>query len=88
MDDCDIIVIENFLNLEVHQNPINGSKVTAILLNGWILLIGGVSSGEGLGLRLAQEACFFMDSFIIKVFFLEMVLQHYFRKCSVLVRFF
>ena len=35
-------------NPEVHQNPINGSKVTAILLKGWILPIGGASAVEGL----------------------------------------
>ena len=29
-----IIVIKNILNLEGHQNPITGSKVTAILLTG------------------------------------------------------
>ena len=36
------------LNLEVHPNCITGSQVTAILLNGWILSIGGVSAVEGL----------------------------------------
>jgi hypothetical protein len=35
-----IIVIQNFLNPKGHQNQINGSKVTAILLKGWILPIG------------------------------------------------
>ena len=39
-------VIKNFLNPEGHQNPISGSKVTAILLNGWIWLIGEASAGE------------------------------------------
>ena len=29
------------LNLEGHPNRITGSRVTAILLNGWILPIGG-----------------------------------------------
>ena len=42
------IVIKNFLNPEGHQNPINGSKVTAILLKGQILPIGGASAMEGL----------------------------------------
>ena len=48
-----VIVIQNVLNPEGHQNPISGSKVTAILLKGWILPIGGASAGEGLpcGLR-------------------------------------
>ena len=40
------IVIKNFLNPEEHQNPISGSKVTAILLKGLILPIGGVASGR------------------------------------------
>ena len=43
-----VIVIKNFLNPEGHQNPFNGSKVTAILLNGQILPIGGASAVEGL----------------------------------------
>ena len=35
-----VIVIKNFLNPEGHQNRISGSKVTAVLLMGWILPIG------------------------------------------------
>ena len=35
-----VTVIKNFLNPEGHQNPTSGSKVTAILLKGWILPIG------------------------------------------------
>ena len=42
------IVINNFLNLKGHQNPIIGSKVTAVLLKGWVLPIGGASAVEGL----------------------------------------
>ena len=41
-----VIVIMNFLNPEGHQNPISGSKLTAILLKGWILTFGGVSLGR------------------------------------------
>ena len=41
-----VIVILKFLNPEGHQNPISGSKVTAILLKGWILPIGRGSSGR------------------------------------------
>ena len=41
-------MIKNFLNPEGHQNPLSGSKVTVILLKGWILSIGGASPGEGL----------------------------------------
>ena len=42
------MVIKNFLNPKGHQNPINGSIVTAILLKGLILPIGGASAVEGL----------------------------------------
>ena len=45
-------MIKNFLNPEGHQNPISGSKVTAIILKGWILPIGGASAGEGLRLQV------------------------------------
>ena len=36
------------LNLEGHQNRNTGSRITVILLNGWILPIGGASVMEGL----------------------------------------
>ena len=42
-----VIVIKNCLNPEGHQNPISGSKVTAILLKGWVWPIGGASAVEG-----------------------------------------
>ena len=41
-----VIVIKNLLNPEGHHNLISDSKVTAILLNCWILPIGGVASGR------------------------------------------
>ena len=41
-----IDIFSEILNLEGHQNCRIGSKVTAILLNGWILPTGGVSSGR------------------------------------------
>ena len=34
--------------VEGHLNFITGSRVTAILLNGWILPFGGASAVEGL----------------------------------------
>ena len=52
-----VIVIKSFLNPEGHQHPISGSKVTAILLKGWIWPIGEASAGEGLRLQPAQQAC-------------------------------
>jgi hypothetical protein len=36
--DCITILWEN-LNFKGHQNRITGSRVTAILLNGWIFLL-------------------------------------------------
>ena len=36
------------LNLKGHHNCIIGSRVTKVLLNGWILPIGGASALEGL----------------------------------------
>ena len=45
------------LNLQRHPNCITGSKVAAILLNGWILPIGGASAVKGLRLQPAQQAC-------------------------------
>ena len=43
-----VIVIKTFQNPKGHQNPINVLKVTAILLKGWILPVGGASAVEGL----------------------------------------
>ena len=39
-----INILLEILNLEDHLNHYIGSKVTAILLNGWILPTGGVAS--------------------------------------------
>ena len=41
-----VTVFKEILNPKGHLNRITGSKVTAILLNGWILPIGGASSGR------------------------------------------
>ena len=41
-----INIFTEILNPEGHQNCCIGSKVTAILLNGWILPTGGASSGR------------------------------------------
>ena len=41
-----LIFFSEILNLEGHQNCWTGSKVMAILLNGWILPPGGASSGR------------------------------------------
>ena len=41
-----VIIFQEILNPKGHPNRITGSKVTAILLKGWILPIGGASSGR------------------------------------------
>ena len=41
-----VTIFKEILNLEGHPNRIAGSKVTVILLNGWILPIGGASLGR------------------------------------------
>ena len=43
-----VTILKNILNLEGHPNRITGSRVKAILLNWWILPIGGFSAVEGL----------------------------------------
>ena len=53
-----VTIFKEILNLEEHPNRITGSKVMAILLNWWVLLIGGASAVMGLRLRPAQPACF------------------------------
>ncbi len=37
---------KDILILEGHQNHITGSRITANLLNGWVLAVGGVASGR------------------------------------------
>ena len=43
-----VAIFLKILNLEGHLNRITSSRVTAIMLNGWILPIGGASALEGL----------------------------------------
>ena len=43
-------IFSEILNLEGYPNRITGSKVTAILLNGWIFSIGGASAVKALRL--------------------------------------
>ena len=43
-----VTIFVEILNLKGHQNCITGSRVTPILLNGWILPIVGASAVEGL----------------------------------------
>ena len=43
-----VTIVLEILNLEGHLNRITRSRVMAILLNVWILPIGGASAVEGL----------------------------------------
>ena len=52
-----VTIFQEILNPEGHPNRITGSNVTVILLNGWILPIGGASLVKGLRLKPAQQAC-------------------------------
>ena len=51
------------LNPEGHTNHITGSKIAAILLNGWILPIGKASAVKGLRLQPANAGLFFKRRF-------------------------
>ena len=51
--------VKEILNIKGHPNRFTGSKVTAILMNGWILPVGGASAMKGLRLQPAQQACFY-----------------------------
>ena len=57
-------MIKTFLNPEGHQNPISGSKVTAILVKGWILPIGGASSGRVCACSLRSRLVCFVDKMV------------------------
>ena len=52
-----VTVFQEIINLEGHPNRNTGSKVTAILLNLWILPVGGVASGRVCA-QPAKQACF------------------------------
>ena len=55
---CEITIdLPPLLNPEGHPNRITGSKVLAVLLNWWILPVGGVASGRVCA-QPAQQACF------------------------------
>ena len=53
-----VTIFKEILNPEVHPNRITGSKVTAILLNGWILPIGGASLGRVCSCSLRSRLVF------------------------------
>ena len=53
-----VTIFKEILNPKEHPNRITGSKVTAILLNGWILPIGGASSGRVCSCSLRSRLVF------------------------------
>ena len=54
-----ITILKKILKLKGYPNRITGSQLTAILLNGWILSIGGASAVKVLRLQPAQQACIY-----------------------------
>ena len=62
-----VTIFKEILNFKGDLNCITGSKVTAILLDGWILVIGEASAVKGLHLQPAQHACFVHDDHVWKV---------------------
>ena len=56
-------MIKKFLNPEGHQNPFSGSKITAILLTGWIWPIGGVALGRVCAYSLRSRLVLEFQSF-------------------------
>ena len=59
-----VIVIKSFLNSKGHHNPITGSKVTAILLKGWIcLLVEFHQEGSAPAACAARLFTYVIDSF-------------------------
>ena len=52
-----VTFFKEILNVEGHPNCITGLKVTAILLNWWILPMDGASAMKNLRLQPAQQAC-------------------------------
>ena len=53
-----IDILSDILNPEGHQNHCIGSKVTVILMNGWILPTGGASSGRVCACSLCSRLVF------------------------------
>ena len=53
-----VTIFKEILNFEGHPNCITGSKVMAILLNRWILPIGGVALGRVCACSLRSRLVF------------------------------
>ena len=61
-----VTIVQEILNLKGHPYCITGPKVTAILLNWWILPIGEPSAAKGLHLQPVQQACLLKCVLLIK----------------------
>ena len=61
------IVIKNSLNPEGHQNCITSSKVTAILVKGYILPLGGVASGRVCACSMRSRLVVSMSCFLVRI---------------------
>ena len=65
-----VTILLEIINLKGHLNFIFGSKVTAILLNGWILATGGASLGRVCVCSLRSRLVFIKTtSFSLDFFF-------------------
>ena len=67
-----IEIFSEILNLEGHQNLCIGSKVTAILMNGWILLLVELHwEGSASAACAAGFIFYFLIFFGFKIFYLD-----------------
>ena len=62
-----ITVVLDILNPAGYPNGITGSKVTAILLNGWVLPVGAVALGRVCA-QPAKQACFHIAAGLMSTF--------------------
>ena len=70
-----VTFLEEIINPEGLPKCITGSKVTAILLNGWILPVVGVVSGRVCA-QPAKQACLYMPLFPNTLLYSFPSLQH------------
>ena len=78
-----IDILSEIISLEGHQNRCIGSKVTANLLNGWILPTGGASSGLvcacSVRTKLVSNTIYIVSQFIAESHKLNALIQMHFR---------
>ena len=56
--------VNDYVNFEGHQHCTTGSRITAILLNGWTLPIGGASAVDGLRSTGLLRLVYWLTSFL------------------------